>query len=55
MQETEKCPMCGKLFDKHRGALSRNDNKTWICSDCGTIEALEQWKNILNKGGAKYV
>lgn len=24
-------------------ALSRTDNETWICSDCGTAEALEDY------------
>lgn len=34
------CPKCGKNY---HGApsLSRNDNKTLICPDCGTREALE--------------
>ena len=35
-----KCPKCGKLFSE-RGAVSRVDNITIICSDCGTREALE--------------
>ena len=34
------CPKCGKLFSE-RGAVSREDNKTLICPDCGTREALE--------------
>lgn len=34
------CPKCGK---KYQGspALSRVDNITYICPDCGTREALE--------------
>ncbi len=38
--ETRKCPRCGK---EYRGvpALSRQDNKPLICSDCGTRESLE--------------
>ena len=35
-----KCPNCGKLFSE-RGAVSRVDNVTIICPDCGTREALE--------------
>ena len=35
-----KCPKCGKLFSE-RGAVSRVDNVTIVCSDCGTREALE--------------
>lgn len=33
------CPRCGKPYHEHP-ALSR-DNKTLICPDCGTREALE--------------
>jgi hypothetical protein len=28
------------------GALSRSDNKTEICSDCGVDEAMLQWAGI---------
>ena len=35
-----KCPKCGKLFSE-RGAVSRVDDITIICPDCGTREALE--------------
>ena len=34
------CPICGKLYTGHP-ALSRLDNSTLICSDCGTRQALE--------------
>ena len=34
------CPKCGKEY-KGRGAVSRVDNLTVICPDCGTREALE--------------
>ena len=33
------CPACGMPLDRHP-AISRKDNKTEICSDCGTREAL---------------
>lgn len=33
------CPRCGKQYDGHP-ALSRVDNETLICPDCGTREAL---------------
>lgn len=33
------CPKCGKTY-KEAPALSRVDNETLICSDCGTREAL---------------
>lgn len=34
------CPRCGKAY-YGRPALSRADNETLICPDCGTREALE--------------
>ena len=37
---THICPKCGKKYKEHP-ALSRTDNETLICSDCGTREALE--------------
>lgn len=40
-EETKPCPICGEPFIEAEGALSRKDNKTMICSDCGTAEALK--------------
>jgi predicted RNA-binding Zn-ribbon protein involved in translation (DUF1610 family) len=43
----KECPRCKetKLFpEEARNALSRRDNKTYICSDCGTREAIEDLK-----------
>lgn len=43
------CPLCGgpipnALYEgKYSGALSRRDNKTEICSDCGVREAIEDY------------
>ena len=34
------CPKCGKKFERLL-ALSREDNKTMICNECGTKEALD--------------
>jgi len=34
------CPICGKLFSEPP-ALSRTDNKTLICPECGVREALQ--------------
>ena len=34
------CPRCGKSYKGHP-ALSRADNKTPICPECGQREALE--------------
>lgn len=36
------CPVCGKKY-KGFPALSRRDNKTEICSDCGVVEAFEDF------------
>lgn len=34
------CPLCGHHYTG-RPAISRKDNKTPICPDCGTREALQ--------------
>ena len=34
-----KCPVCGRAYTDHP-ALSRRDNETEICPDCGVREAL---------------
>lgn len=38
------CPKCGKEY-KAPPAISREDNRTYICPDCGTKEALT-WLGI---------
>ena len=38
--ENMKCPRCGKEVNRLL-ALSRADNKTMICDECGTKEALD--------------
>jgi len=40
-----KCPRCGASYEEDEAALSRRDNKTDICPDCGTVEALEDFVN----------
>ena len=44
------CPICGKEYSDHP-AISRKDNKTEICSKCGTMEAVEEFINefMINK------
>ena len=37
---TAVCPLCGGAYHG-APALSREDNKTLICPDCGTREALD--------------
>lgn len=38
------CPNCGNQYEGYP-ALSRKDNKTEICADCGMREAIESAKN----------
>ena len=38
--ETRLCPRCGKTYTEHH-AVSRTDDRTPICPDCGTREALD--------------
>lgn len=45
------CPRCLGLIPNaefagmYPGALSRTDNKTEICSECGQMEAIEDYTN----------
>ena len=39
---TTVCPRCKKVYTGHP-AISRVDNKTKICSPCGTEEALNDY------------
>lgn len=38
----KKCPKCNKEYDRLL-AVSRRDNETMICDDCGTAEALDDF------------
>ena len=40
IREIRVCPICGKTYGEVP-ALSRTDNETLICPDCGTRQALE--------------
>jgi DNA-directed RNA polymerase subunit RPC12/RpoP len=43
MDSKTKCPRCKDRYLRYpavRNAISRRDNKTYICSECGTEEAL---------------
>ena len=40
VREIRVCPLCGKNYGE-APALSRTDNETLICPDCGTRQALE--------------
>lgn len=39
------CPRCSQNFSGHP-AISRRDNKTEICSDCGTSEAMNDFSDF---------
>ena len=47
-EERKKCPKCGAIISLYP-AISRKDNKTEICSDCGVVEAMEEFINHKNK------
>lgn len=40
------CPKCGYEYTG-RPALSRKDNRTEICPDCGMREALNAWRESI--------
>ena len=40
VREIRVCPLCGQTYSE-APALSRTDNETLICPDCGTWQALE--------------
>lgn len=49
VQSARKCPKCGKKYYDYP-ALSREDNKTEICSECGIREALATFsKTVVEK------
>ncbi len=51
------CPRCGggvpneEMRGQYPGSLSRTDNVTEICSNCGTMEAIEQMGGVLRYQG----
>lgn len=50
--EIRVCPKCGKIY-KDYPALSRRDNKTLICSNCGVQEALDDFFGIFEEKDKK--
>jgi len=48
----EICPNCGEEFERLL-ALSRKDNETMICDNCGTKEAFEEFLKMVNSKGRK--
>lgn len=49
-QKRRKCPKCGKYYVGYP-ALSREDNKTEICPECGVKEALTIFLDQTQKHG----
>jgi hypothetical protein len=48
MLNWKNCMRCGRAY-QGPGALSRADNKTEVCPDCGTAEAVEDFKSAIAK------
>lgn len=49
-REPKQCPRCkGPLPIGYPGAVSRLDNETEICSDCGVKEALGGTRGLENE------
>lgn len=49
MKEKEYCPSCWAEIERPFVALSRKDNQTHICPECGILEALEDYNNWVKK------
>jgi hypothetical protein len=54
MRSLKICPKCEGYIPNnvtpgaYPGALSRVDNKTEICSECGILEAINDYNNLKN-------
>lgn len=46
--ELQRCPKCKKEFTGYP-AISRKDNKTEICPECGVREAIEAYQKATRK------
>ena len=44
--EDKKCPLCGSSIKEGLAAISRRDNKTEICNDCGVVEGLKDYAGL---------
>lgn len=45
----DSCPACEATMVHPFVALSRRDNKTHVCPDCGLREAFEDWREMERK------
>lgn len=48
MKRSKTCPLCNKKYFGYP-SLSREDNKTLICPDCGMRQALIEFANFYNR------
>lgn len=48
------CPVCKKVYTDYP-AISRKDNKTLICSECGMKEIQEPFEEILWEHGIEVI
>jgi superfamily II helicase len=48
VESNMKCPVCktNDLLEEGTNALSRKDNETEICDECGTAEAMEELQKL---------
>lgn len=46
--KTKICPKCNKEYTGHL-AISRDDNKTEICSMCGRLEAIQDFQKAFER------
>ena len=46
-QKRRRCQKCGKEYIGYP-ALSREDNKTEICPECGVIEAIDSYRIFID-------
>ena len=46
-ERKKKCPRCGSVITFYP-AISRKDNKTEICPECGYNEAIEYFYKYVN-------
>lgn len=54
MSDSRVCPKCGKKYDDYP-AISREDNKTEICPNCGVEEAMvAYWELEVEKCTKRY-
>ena len=49
MPDIERCSKCGDDMQRPRVAVSRRDNKTIICPECGLREAMEDTMRAMKK------